>query len=275
MPIQVDPATIRRMLLHESQVHSTPGRMLRDLGDSILLSDPADPEPFWNRLTAIRWPEDAAAFDRRLTEILVLFATIARQPHVWPSPAHDTPADLIARLISNGFRDMGAGMLMALPGTHNDRPGEPGLPPGVTLERVSVLQGEAAEQAATAIVGVLTDAFDVTAERGRGIEEETVVSLANPWFTHYLLRFEGEPAAVARRATFEGLSYLSSIGTTSWARGRGFGRMVTAAATQDALRLGSEWAYLGVYADNQVAMRLYETLGFARVGVAGRDLLLV
>jgi ribosomal protein S18 acetylase RimI-like enzyme len=275
MPINVDPATIRRMLLHESRVHSTPGRTLRDLGDSILLSDPADPEPFWNRLTAIRWPEDPDAFDRRLTEILVLFATIARQPHVWPSPAHDTPPDLIARLISNGFRDMGAGMLMALPGGRNDHPTEPALPPGVTLERLSGLRGAAAEQAAPAIVAILTDAFDVTDERRPGIEQETVVSLANPWFTHYVLRFEGEPAAVARRATFEGLSYLSSIGTTSWARGRGFGRVVTAAATHDALRLGSEWAYLGVYADNQVAMRLYETLGFARVGDAGPDLLLV
>ena len=41
---------------------------------------------------------------------------------------------------------------------------------------------------------------------------------------------DGVPAAVARRATFDGLSYLSSIGTAGWARGRGFGGLVTAAA---------------------------------------------
>ena len=275
MPIQVDPATIRRMLMHEAQVHATPGRTLRDLGDSILLSDPADPEPFWNRLTAIRWPEAADAFDRRLTEILVLFATIARQPHVWPSPAHDTPADLIARLESNGFRDMGAGMLMARSTSAGDGPTEPALPPGVTLERTGQLDGADADAASGAIVAVLTDAFDVIGDRQRGIEAETAVSLANPWFTHYLLRFEGEPAAVARRATFDGLSYLSSIGTASWARGRGFGRVVTAEATRDAIRVGSEWAYLGVYAENKGAIRLYEGLGYQRVGDAGPDLLLV
>jgi len=275
MPLQVDAATIRRMLLHESQVHATPGRILRDLGDSILLSDPADPEPFWNRLTAIRWPDEPDAFDRRLTEILVLFATIARQPHVWPSPAHDTPNDLIARLEANGFRDMGAGMVMALPSTRSDGLPEPAMPRGVTLDRVSNLSGPAADAAAGAIVDVLADAFDVTPDRTPGVEGETVASIGNPWFTHYVLRFGGQPAAVARRATFDGLSYLSSIGTAGWARGRGYGRIVTEAATHDAIRVGSAWTYLGVYADNKVAMRLYEGLCFERVGDAGPDLLLV
>ena len=275
MPFPVDAETIRRMLMHEAQVHATPGRMLRDLGDSILLHDEADPEPFWNRIAAIRWPEDPDAFDRRLTEVMVLFATIARQPHVWPSPAHDTPSDLIARLVANGFRDMGAGMLMGLPGVADSVPGELAPPPGVTLERVSGLSGAPANGLSREIVSVLSDAFEVFAEREPGIEAETIASLSHPWFTHYLLRFEGQPAAVARRATFEGLSYLSSIGTASWARGRGYGRIVTATATRDALDAGSEWAYLGVFADNGVAIRLYEGLGFERLGDAGPDLLLV
>ena len=63
------------------------------------------------------------------------------------------------------------------------------------------------------------------------------------------------PAAVARRATFEGASYLSSIGTAGWARGRGFGRLVTRLAAADGLAAGSEWTYLGVFADNAVAIR--------------------
>jgi ribosomal protein S18 acetylase RimI-like enzyme len=274
MPIHVDSDTIRRMLMHEAQVHATPGRTLRDLGDGILLHDPTDPEPFWNRLAAVRWPEETDAFDRRLTEILVLFATIARQAHIWPSPGHDTPDDLIARLVANGFRDMGAGMVMAIANAHA-WPEEPEVAPGVTLERVTVLTGQPAEALSSEIVQVLTDAFEVFAEREPGVEAETVASLRDPWFTHYLLRFEGQPAAVARRATFDGLSYISSIGTASWARGRGFGRNVTAAATRDALQAGSEWAYLGVFADNGVAIRLYEGLGYERIGDAGPDLLLV
>ncbi len=276
MPIEVDPQTMRRLMMHEAQIHATPGRDLRDLGDAILLHDPADPEPFWNRLAAIRWPAEPAAFDRRLTEILVLFATIARQPHVRPSPVHDTPRDLVARLVSNGFRDMGAGTVMALadPSTVGP-PGEPTLPRGVTLERVGDLGGSSAEEIAPAVLEVLTDAFEVAAERRRGVLAETLVSLRHSWFTHYLVRVAGRPAAVARRATFDGLSYLSSIGTARWARGRGLGRIVTAAAVCDALEAGSEWTYLGVFADNHAAIGLYGGIGFERIGDAGPDLLLV
>ena len=51
-----------------------------------------------------------------------------------------------------------------------------------------------------------------------------------------------------RRST--ALSYLSSIGTATWARGRGLGELVTMTATADAIAAGSEWIYLGVFADN-------------------------
>ena len=276
MPIDVDPRTMRRLMMHEAQIHATPCRELRDLGDAILLHDPTDPEPFWNRMGGIRWPAEPAAFDRRLTEILVLFATIARQPHVWPSPAHDTPPDLVARLTGNGFRDMGASTVMALvdPSAAGP-PGEPFLPRGVTLERAGNLAGPRAERVGSAILEVLIDAFDVVGERQRGVLAETLVSLGHPWFTYYLVRVDGRPAAVARRATFDQLSYLSSIGTARWARGRGLGRIVTAVAVRDALEAGSEWTYLGVFADNHAAIGLYEGIGFERVGDAGPDLLLV
>ena len=36
------------------------------------------------------------------------------------------------------------------------------------------------------------------------IEAETIASLGHPWFTQYLVRVDGVPAAAARRATFEG-----------------------------------------------------------------------
>ena len=276
MPMEIEPDTMRRLLMHEAQVHAVPGRELRDLGDSIFLHDPTDPEPFWNRLAAIRWPDEPGAFDRRLTEMLVLFATLARQPHVWPSPAHDTPRDLVARLEANGFRDMGAGTVMVLRDTSVVGPGrQVEFPPGITLERNTGLSGSPADAACAAIVEVLADAFDVLADREPGVQAETLVSLGHSWFTHYLVRLDGKPAAVARRATFDGLSYLSSIGTARWARGRGLGRLVTLAAARDSLAAGSEWTYLGVFADNDAAIRLYEGIGFARVGDPGPDLLLV
>jgi ribosomal protein S18 acetylase RimI-like enzyme len=272
----IDATTLRRLLRHEAEVHAIPGRELRDLGDSLLLHDPTDPEPFWNRLEGARWPREAAAFDRRLGEAGILFASIGRQPHVWVSPPHDEPADLAARLAANGFEDMGKGLLMIAqdPGPARAALAAPPAP-GVTLERLSGLAHGPAEATAEVIVGVLFDAFGVTSARREGIVAETVASLADPRFTHYLVRHDGEPVAVARRATFDGLSYLSSIGTTERARGRGFGRRVTASALLDALEAGSEWVHLGVFADNPPAIALYERLGFVMSGDPGPDMVLV
>jgi len=275
MPLQLDASTMRRLALHEAMVHAVPGRDLRDLGDAILLHDPVDAEPFWNRVAGVRWPVEPDAFDRRLTELLVLFASLGRQPHVWPSPVHDSPSDLVSRLTANGFRDMGLSTMMAIGRDAGKVMDEPAMPPGVTLERSSGLRASEARRLAAQIVEVLRDAFSVGVEREPGIRDETAVSLGHPSFTHYLVRLEGQPAAVARRATFDNISYLSSIGTATWARGRGLGRLVTEVALRDAQLARSEWTHLGVYADNEVAIRLYRQLGFERIGESVPDLLLV
>ena len=149
------------------------------------------------------------------------------------------------------------------------------MPPGVTLERLVGLTDEAARAASAAVVDVLIDAFDVDPERRPGIEAETLVSLGHPWFTHYLLRLHGEPVAASRRATFDGASYLSSIGTAGWARGRGFGSLATRCAAADAVAAGSDWTYLGVFVENAVAIGVYERAGFERVGASCPDLLLI
>lgn len=271
----VDAATMRRLLLHEARVHAVPGRDLRDLSDSILLHDPVEREPFWNRLEGLRWPIEVGAFDRRLTEILVLFASIGRTPHIWASPLHDAPPDLVARLGANGFRDMGEGNVMVLadPGPASTARDET-LPAGVQVERLSGVIGPVAEAATTAIVEVLIEAFEVDADRRPAIEGETLASLTHPWFTHYLVRVDGRPAAVARRATFDGATYLSSIGTAIWARGRGLGSLVTRLASADGLASASDWIYLGVFADNAGAIGVYEHCGFERVGESCPDMLL-
>ena len=267
---------MRLLLLHEARVHAVPGRVLRDLGDSILLHDPVEPEPFWNRLEALRWPVDAIGFDRRLTEALSLFASIGRQPHIWASPLHDVPGDLVARLAANGFRDMGDGNLMILvdPEPARVAAAQP-LPHGVTVERLAGTTSDAAAAASRAVVRVLIDAFDVEAARAPALELETAASLGHPWFTHYLVRADGEPAAVARRATFDGVSYLSSIGTAGWARGRGLGSLVTRLASADGLTGGSEWVHLGVFTENTGAIALYERSGFEPIGASCPDMLLV
>ncbi len=272
----LDPATMRRLLVHEARVHAFPGRDLQDLGDAILLHDPIEREPFWNRVESIRWPAEPAAFDRRLTEILVLFAALGRTPHIWASPMHDTPGDLVERLVANGFRDMGAGNLMVLRDpAATERAARASVASDITVERLRALPEAAAITAASAIADVLVDAFGVDVERRPAIEAETRTALGDPWFTYYLVRSDDRPAAVARRATFDGATYLSSIGTAAWARGRGLGQLLTAQASLDGTVDPDVIAYLGVFADNLAAIRVYERVGFHAVGSPGPDLLLL
>ena len=276
MAAPIDRYTMHRLLRHEAEVHAVPGRTLRDLGDSLLLHDPVEREPFWNRLEAVDWPDEPAAFDQRLAEVAVLFATIGRQPHVWASPPHDRPVDLVARLRANGFEDVGPGYLMLTQETEKARAAlaRP-LPPGVELQRLNLMSVPQATDAAEAIVGVLLAAFGVEEERRPGVLAETLASLADRRFTHYVVRLDGVPSAVARRATFDGLSYLSSIGTVETARGFGLGRLVTASAMVDAAEAGSEYIHLGVFADNAQAIGLYDGLGFEFHGDPGPDMMLI
>jgi ribosomal protein S18 acetylase RimI-like enzyme len=120
---------------------------------------------------------------------------------------------------------------------------------------------------------VLAESFAVP-ERRESIEMETVAMFDAPGLHACLIRIDGEPAAAAKRSTFDGASYLSSIGTRPAFRGRGLGRLVTAIVAADAVAAGSEWTYLGVFAENATAIRLYEGLGFTSLGGPAPDLIL-
>jgi ribosomal protein S18 acetylase RimI-like enzyme len=189
-------------------------------------------------------------------------------------PGFDEPSDLTARLLANGFEDFGGGLLMAFdPGLGEpatDRPSDP----TISIERLRRLTGETAADAARAIAAVLITSFVVEPERRVAIELEAVLGLATDEYHAILARVDGVPAAVARRTTFAGASYLSSIGTDPAFRGRGLGRLVTALALADALADGSRWTYLGVFEENAVARRMYGALGFVAIGGVAPDLLL-
>jgi ribosomal protein S18 acetylase RimI-like enzyme len=246
------------------------------LGDGVMLHDPVDREPFWNRVAGIAWPAGAGAFDRRLAEILALFASLDRIPHVWPLPGFDEPLDLTARLLSHGFENMGEGIFMAFdPGAPPPGPPATSEPaPRLSLERLHRTAGPAAEEAARAISIVLGESFAVEPDRVAAIEQETLVLLGRVEFHVCLIRVDGEPAATARRTTFDGASYLSSIGTRPQYRGLGLGRLVSEVVLRDAIDAGSRWTYLGVFADNAVARRMYAGLGFVPIGGPAPDLLL-
>src|SRR5256885_1613803 len=108
-PADMTHDDMRWLAWHEASAHALFGREVRDLGDAWMLYDKTDREPFWNRIAGVSWPEQPGAFDRRLTEVLALFAGLDRIPHVWPTAGFDRPLDLAARLVANGFRDEGGG----------------------------------------------------------------------------------------------------------------------------------------------------------------------
>jgi ribosomal protein S18 acetylase RimI-like enzyme len=266
---------MRWLAWHEAGSHGLIGREVRDLGDAILLHDSTDREPFWNRLAGIAWPTEPNAFDRRLAEALALFAGLDRLPHIWPAPGFDVPGDLVERLVANGFEDHGRGMLMALdPAATSLRVDPPEGVPGLRIERLHRLRGQAAEDAARAIGEVLVASFSVEPERHVAIQLEALQGLEVDAYHAVLVTVEDHPAAVARRTTFAGTSYLSSIGTHPTFRGRGLGRLVTSLAAADAVAEGSRWTYLGVFEENTVARTMYESLGFAALGGPAPDLLL-
>ena len=286
----LDPDLARRLVLHEARAQQTPARELRDLGDGWLLHDPSDAEPFWNRLLAPRWPDDPGAFDQRLDEIITLFATLGRLPHVRPLPVGGEPADLARRLEAAGFVALGADRRMVLldpyrvselrAATEASVAAAFGVGAiGVSRQDLDSSRGrrrrwsERRRWAADAAI-VLADAFGVEAARRVALEHDVLACVSRPGCAMLLIRVEGEPAAIARRATIDEGSYLSSIGTRRMFRRRGLGSLATLLVLEDALASGGQTIHLAVEHDNEAARRLYEGLGFAVIGEPAPDLLL-
>jgi len=277
VPNPRDEALADRLLLHEARAQQTTGRELRDLGDGWLFHDPADPEPFWNRLISPRWPDPPEAFERRLDEVITLFATLDRLAHVRPSPIGSRPPDLNRRLQAAGFRLIGADRRMVLADPEACRRiGERWMarrPGHVTLDRQPDRSHPSGTAWASDAALVLGEAFGVDPFRRVALETDIIGCVARPGCSVLLIREDGEPIALARRATVGKGSYLSSIGTRPRWRGRGYGALATALAVGEALAAGSELVHLAVDVDNAAARRLYERLGFIVIGDPVPDLL--
>ncbi|HEY8870145.1 MAG TPA: GNAT family N-acetyltransferase [Candidatus Limnocylindrales bacterium] len=272
----IGPETVRELIVHEARVHAMPGREIRQLDDATVLYDPRDAEPFWNRLVGLRWPSDGRAFDRRLDEVITLFATLGRVPHVWPLPLANEPPDLIGRLVGTGFESISETVVMVLVNpsvARNSSVASPGDDQNITVDRFQGLTA-ASVRASPALAEVLVDAFDVGIERLGATEAETLAALDEQGVDITLVTLDGEPAAVAKRTTLDGMSYISSIGTRRRFRGRGLGRLVTALVSRDAFEFGSRWTYLAVHAENHVARRVYERVGYVAIGAPVPHLLL-
>jgi len=273
-----DPALAQRLLLHEARAQQSLGRELRDLGDGWLLHDPADPEPFWNRLIAPRWPVPQREFERRLDEVITLFSTLGRLAHIRPLPVGSRPPDLDARLVAAGFERIGADRRMVLvdraPCLRVAATVATAVNGRLTIDRHPDRSRSTRDSWAADAALVLGEAFDVDPLRRIALETDVLACAARRGCAVLLLREDGIPVAMARRATVGSGSYLSSIGTRPLWRGRGYGALATALAVREAIEAGSQLVHLAVDVANDRARRLYESLGFAVLGEPVADLLL-
>jgi ribosomal protein S18 acetylase RimI-like enzyme len=243
------------------------------MGDAVMLFSASEKEPFFNRLTAIRWPDEPRAFDARLGQALELFDALERKPYVWVTSGLSTPADLTSRLAANGFVDQGGGYDMILlrdPAAVRD--GQ--LPAGAVLERWNNPSDEDRPGLARDLALVIGDAFHIPEGRRASLAAEVDLTMQQPRFHACLIRMNGEPVATGERYTFDGATYISSIGTRPEWRGLGLGRHITLTLARDSIADGVDLVYLGVYADNARAIRLYDRLGFGMLGPRSADMLL-
>lgn len=268
----LDQETLRFMEVHPARAVTIAGRSWRDTGDAVMLFSAGEREPFFNRLTAVRWPSEPAAFDRRLAEACALFGALDRKPCLWVIPGLSTPADLVSRLKANGFVDQGGGYDMVL--TQEPPAGPPELPKGAALEHWQAVPADQVPEKAAALALVIGESFGIPPERHLNLTREIGLTMARPDFHAYLLSIDGEPVATGERYTFDGASYLSSIGTRPAWRGKGLARAITGTLARDSRSTGADLIYLGVYADNIGALRLYKSLGFAVLGPRSSDMLL-
>jgi ribosomal protein S18 acetylase RimI-like enzyme len=279
MPLPNGPApwlglnqeTLRFLEVHAARAVTIPGRGWRDTGDAVMLFSAGEKEPFLNRLTAVRWPSDQAEFDTRLAEACSLFEALDRTPHLWVIPGLSTPTDIVSRLTANGFVDQGGGFDMVLTREPSGSAGE--LPSGAVLEHWHAVPPNQLPEKATALALVIGESFEIPAERQASLTREVDLTMARPDFHAYLLSIDGEPVATGERYTFDGASYLSSIGTRPAWRGRGLARAITATLARDSRAEGMDLIYLGVHAENLGALRLYKSLGFAVLGPRSVDML--
>jgi ribosomal protein S18 acetylase RimI-like enzyme len=269
----LSPETLRFLEVHPARAVAIPGRGWRDMGDSVMLFSASENEPFFNRLTAIRWPDDPRTFDARLGQALELFSALDRKPFVWAAPGLSTPTDIVARLAANGFKNQGGGYGMILlrdPAAIR----ESELPSGAVLERWNNPSDEDRPGVAADLALVIGDAFQIPPARRPNLAAEISLTLQQPRFHAYLIKVDGQPVATGERYTFDGASYISSIGTRPQWRGQGFGRHITLALARDSVAAGTDLVHLGVYADNSQAIRLYDRLGFGILGQRSADMLL-
>lgn len=204
-----------------------------------------------NAVTAIRL---GAAGDA-IPEASAWFAARG-MPWRWLLHPSSRPGDLGERLVASGLAAVSdnPAMGMSLDGFVM----EP-VPAGVTIDRVTDEAGLRQWRE----VGVRGMELDPVRDEAWWVAHRRPGFADDAPLVNYVLSVDGEAVAVA--ALFDGadVAGIYNVATVPEARGRGYGRMVTAAAMAEGVRRGRRWAALGA---SSLGYPVYRRLGFVEYG---------
>jgi ribosomal protein S18 acetylase RimI-like enzyme len=177
-------------------------------------------------------------------------------PWRWLVHESSRPADLGERLMAAGLEPVGDNPAMALDLAGFEQ--EP-LPTGIAIERVTDEDGlrrwREVSRRGMELDPVRDEAW-WTAHRRPGFADDAPL-------VNYVAALDGEPVAVAALFDSAGVAGIYNVATVPEARGRGYGRAVTAEAIAEGVRRGLRIAALG---SSPLGFPVYRRLGFVEYG---------
>jgi len=184
-------------------------------------------------------------------ETVAYFRQKRRPAFWWVGPSAGI---LRAQLIALGVRHVGSVPGMVLDLTHYDENGE--VPQGLTIKHLPENDLESIRQwcevvgRANGITGpMLTTLADVTCQRPASPDR----------LRRYLAYYNNQPVAASELLLDWGVAGLFAIATDESARGRGFGRAITAICLRDAKAIGYNTSVLQ---SSEMGFPVYRKLGF-------------
>ena len=224
---------------------------IRDDGDVWIVRAAGPPGMIgYSRAGVLRFP-DADAARLRIDELTGGFHAEGRSAAFAFAHGVSQPPELEEVLRERGLIEIERESVLWT----REPPAIPHLGAGIRIEQVT-------EATARHYIEVEAAVFGIPPGMAAGRLPALRASLGLPGRRAFLVSSNGRHVATARLTVAASLASLTSVGVLPDARGRGYGRLITAVTTRAGLAAGSRLAWLAVAPDNRAAMRLYETLGY-------------
>jgi ribosomal protein S18 acetylase RimI-like enzyme len=223
----------------------------------VLLSYRAATGPEHNYASRPRWSADE--WGDRLANVRAHMLTSGKWPSILLSPELDFASDV--GTTEEALRAGGWAAVMsedALWVGHASI--VPHLDPSLRIEAVQADQPDSIVDHET----LERLAFGMAPERSEDRRARLAEALATGRLRAFIVRVDGQPAAVARLSQGDGVAGLTGIGVHPDRRRRGLGTLMTVVATRAGLALGNRLVWLSVRDGDEAAAGLYAKLGFRK-----------